>query len=87
MQIEQHPFALRTCIRDVLDLLTPRAPAKRSWRLACAVSEALPATLVGDVTRLRQILINLVGNAIKFTHVGRRDHLRRAGIRRNIGGG
>ncbi len=69
MQIEQHPFALRTCIQDVLDLLGPRAREKK-LQLACSVHEALPATLVGDVTRLRQILVNLVGNAIKFTHAG-----------------
>ncbi len=69
MQIEQHPFALRTCIQDVLDLLGPRAREKK-LQLVCAVSDALPTTLVGDVTRLRQILINLVGNAIKFTHAG-----------------
>jgi signal transduction histidine kinase len=69
MQIEQHPFVLRTCIQDVLDLLTHRAREKK-LTLACTISDALPAVLVGDVTRLRQILINLVGNAIKFTHVG-----------------
>ena len=69
MQIEQHPFELRTCIQNVLDLLTPRAREKK-LALTCVVSDSLPAALVGDVTRLRQILINLVGNAIKFTHAG-----------------
>jgi signal transduction histidine kinase len=69
MQIEQHPFDLRNCIQNVLDLLTHRAKEKKLL-LISTVSDALPATLVGDVTRLRQILINLVGNSIKFTHAG-----------------
>ncbi len=69
MEIERHPFALRRCIEDVLDLLSPRA-RERGLQLACAVEDTLPATLIGDSTRLRQVLVNLVGNAIKFTHAG-----------------
>ena len=69
MEIEQHPFDLRGCLHDVLDLLSPRAREKK-LSLDTHVSDALPATVVGDVTRLRQVLINLVGNAVKFTHQG-----------------
>ena len=69
MEIEEHPFVLRTCIDEVLDLLKTRAREK-GLRLECRVSGELPEMLVGDVTRLRQVLINLVNNAIKFTHQG-----------------
>ena len=69
LEIEHHPFDLSTCIREVLDLLTPRAREKKLG-LSCTVSETLPTILVGDVTRIRQILINLVGNALKFTPSG-----------------
>ena len=69
MEIERAPFHLPTCLREVLDLLAPRAREKK-LRLDCTISDALPTTLVGDVTRLRQILINLIGNAIKFTPTG-----------------
>ncbi len=69
MTIERHPFALEPCVREVLNLLTPRAKEKR-LSLDCKISPELPAVLVGDVTRLRQILINLAGNALKFTAAG-----------------
>ena len=69
LEIERHPFNLSVCIREVLDLLTPRAREKKLG-LSCTVGETLPTILVGDVTRVRQILINLVGNALKFTPAG-----------------
>ena len=69
MEIERHPFKLRRCVQDVLDLLGPRA-RDRGLQLTCSVHELLPETLVGDPTRLRQVLVNLIGNAIKFTHAG-----------------
>ena len=69
LEIEHHPFCLQTCVRGVLDLLGLRAKDKELW-LGCTIHPKLPAMLVGDVTRVRQILINLVGNAIKFTNKG-----------------
>ena len=69
MEIEQHPFDLRGCLHDVVDLLSPRAREKK-LSLDVRVNDALPGTVIGDVTRLRQVLINLVGNAVKFTHQG-----------------
>ena len=69
MEIERHPYNLKVCVHNVLDLLAPRAKEKGLW-LGCTVNSTLPATLIGDVTRVRQILINLVGNAIKFTNKG-----------------
>jgi PAS domain S-box-containing protein len=69
LELERHPFDLRDCIEDALDLLAPRA-AEKSLNLAYIIADGTPQTLVGDVTRLRQILVNLVGNAVKFTETG-----------------
>ena len=57
------------CIEDVLDLLAPKA-SEKCLQLAYLVEEDTPLTVVGDVTRVRQILLNLVGNGVKFTSKG-----------------
>jgi PAS domain S-box-containing protein len=63
------PFVLRDCVTDALKLLAPRARGK-GLELTWEVSSEVPAIVVGDAHRLRQILINLVNNAIKFTDAG-----------------
>lgn len=65
-RISMSPFAV---LDDVVTLLRPRAAAK-GIALECAVRDPVPRTITSDPTRLRQILINLVGNAIKFTEKG-----------------
>src|SRR5436305_4973842 len=69
LELEHHPFELHTCIEEALDLLAPKA-AEKKLDLAYLVDDAIPKILVSDVTRLRQILVNLIGNAVKFTHHG-----------------
>ena len=69
LELEHHPFEVHTCVEEVLDLLAPKA-AEKQLDLAYWVEDSVPRILVGDVTRLRQILVNLVGNAVKFTHQG-----------------
>ena len=69
LELENHPFELHTCIEEVLDLLAGKA-AEKNLDLAYIVDDAIPKLLVSDVTRLRQILVNLVGNAVKFTPQG-----------------
>jgi signal transduction histidine kinase/HPt (histidine-containing phosphotransfer) domain-containing protein/BarA-like signal transduction histidine kinase len=69
VELEHHPFELHACIEDAMDLLAPKA-AEKNLDLACLVDDAVPKILVSDVTRLRQILVNLIGNAVKFTHQG-----------------
>jgi CheY-like chemotaxis protein/HPt (histidine-containing phosphotransfer) domain-containing protein len=69
LELEQQPFELRSCIEDALDLLGPKA-AEKKIDLAYQMDDDLPATVIGDVTRLRQVLVNLVGNAVKFTSRG-----------------
>ncbi|MBL4575503.1 MAG: PAS domain S-box protein [Opitutaceae bacterium] len=69
LQLEEHPFDLNTCIEDALDLLAPTASAKK-LDLGYLMGDNIPQMVVGDVTRLRQVIVNLIGNAIKFTHEG-----------------
>ncbi len=69
LELESHPFELHTCIEEALDLLAPKA-AEKHLDLSYTVEDSIPKILVSDVTRLRQILVNLIGNAVKFTHQG-----------------
>ncbi|HVO06684.1 MAG TPA: GAF domain-containing protein [Burkholderiaceae bacterium] len=69
MDIEAHPFDLRECVEAALDLVAPRA-ADKQLDLAYLFEGDVPAALDGDVTRLRQILLNLLANAVKFTEAG-----------------
>ena len=69
LELENHPFELHTCIEEALDLLAPKA-AEKNLDLAYLVDDSIPKILVSDVTRLRQILVNLIANAVKFTNQG-----------------
>jgi PAS domain S-box-containing protein len=69
LELESHPFDLRDCIEDSLDLLGAKA-AEKGLDLAYLIENNTPVTFNGDVTRLRQILTNLINNGIKFTSEG-----------------
>ena len=69
LDIEQIEFDLRTLVSDVGDMLALRASEKQI-ELTCMVAPEVPSILQGDPGRLRQILLNLMGNAIKFTSEG-----------------
>lgn len=69
MRIESAPFSIRGLAHSVETMLKPKA-AEKQLQLTTKVDESLPDDLEGDATRLTQILINLIGNAIKFTHKG-----------------
>lgn len=69
LDLESAPFALRDCLGDALKLMGSRA-ADKGLELIFDIPAALPDGLIGDPGRLRQIVMNLVGNAIKFTDCG-----------------
>jgi light-regulated signal transduction histidine kinase (bacteriophytochrome)/ActR/RegA family two-component response regulator len=70
VDIEKRPFDLTAVIEGVLDLMTPRAQEK-SLELAAEFDFPAPRWFEGDSFRLRQVILNIVGNALKFTSVGK----------------
>lgn len=69
VQPESVPFEPAKLAKDLVGLLGPRAESRR-LSLACDIGPGVPALVKGDPTRLRQILLNLLGNALKFTEAG-----------------
>ncbi len=69
LQLENQPFELARCIEDVFSIIAPSA-AKKNLDLLYLVENDVPAWIDGDVARLRQVLVNLVGNGVKFTERG-----------------
>ena len=69
LELEQRPFDLRECLENALDVLGAKA-AEKHLDLVSWIGPGVPPIIVGDSTRLRQVLINLLGNAIKFTATG-----------------
>ena len=69
LELEHIEFALREIIEETIEILVLRARAK-GLELRCEIEPSVPAAVRGDPMRLRQVLINLAGNAIKFTETG-----------------
>ncbi len=69
MDLEYRDFDLRTCIEEVLDIFADKA-GKLGLDLVYEIDTSVPAFIIGDSLRLRQVLVNLVSNAIKFTEKG-----------------
>jgi signal transduction histidine kinase/DNA-binding response OmpR family regulator len=69
LDLERSSFNLRLCIEDAFDQVSSKA-SEKGLELAYLVDGNFPEEVVGDVTRLRQVLVNLLGNAVKFTEKG-----------------
>ncbi|HEY0169930.1 MAG TPA: ATP-binding protein [Pyrinomonadaceae bacterium] len=69
LDLESRPFDLRRCVEDALEPFAPQA-AEKGLELVYTLDAAVPAALECDANRLRQIIVNLVGNAVKFTDAG-----------------
>ncbi len=71
MEIEQEEFDLRKCVEDAMDVFSEKA-AQSGLALVYRIDDGVPPRIVGDALRLRQVLMNLVSNAVKFTEKGER---------------
>ncbi len=69
LALDAAPFGLRDTVEEAVKLFAPRAHEK-GLELACHILPDVPDDLVGDAGRIRQVLVNLVGNAVKFTDTG-----------------
>ncbi len=69
LQLEAIPFEVRRTIQDAIDVSAPSAQ-KKQLTLSCRIGRNVPAHLLGDPMRFRQVIMNLVGNAVKFTEHG-----------------
>src|SRR5262249_43691990 len=72
MRLEPIPFYLRPCVEEVARTLGPRA-AEKGLERGVRIAAGIPDDLVGDPGRLRQVLVHLLGNGLKFTERGRVD--------------
>lgn len=69
LDLEQRPFEIGQCLEDAFDQVAGKAHEK-DLELGYLIDESVPDTILGDISRIRQILVNLLSNALKFTHEG-----------------
>lgn len=69
MEFEEQPFEIESAIESICDLFSPKA-AEKNLDLFCKINKDVPTIAIGDVTRIKQIVLNLINNAVKFTSKG-----------------
>lgn len=69
LTLEEQAFSLSDCVEEAMELLATKA-AEKNLELIYTIDDQIPDTIISDSTRLRQILVNLISNAIKFTNIG-----------------
>jgi signal transduction histidine kinase/CheY-like chemotaxis protein len=69
MELEHQPLDLRDCVEGAVDVLSLKA-SEKGLELGLLINNDTPSAILGDVTRLRQVIVNLLGNAVKFTEKG-----------------
>ena len=69
LDLEQRPFDIGQCLEEAFDQVSGKAH-EQDLELSYLIDETVPDTILGDISRLRQILVNLLSNALKFTHEG-----------------
>ncbi|MGG4091762.1 response regulator [Paenibacillus lautus] len=69
MELEEYPFDLKSCVQEVFGLFSGEA-SKKNLELTYYIEDQIPSIIFGDMGRLRQVLVNLVSNAVKFTNEG-----------------
>jgi len=70
LAMEEKPFPLKECVSGLVDIFTAEAQRK-GLELVLSIADEVPETVIGDQLRLRQVLTNLLGNAVKFTEKGK----------------
>jgi CheY-like chemotaxis protein len=84
LTIIENPFSLQQCITEAVDIITPEV-RRKGLDIVVSMAEEVPDSVVGDQMRLRQVLINLIGNAVKFTDGGKVEVRVTAGSARSAG--
>ena len=69
LELEQEPFSLRQCVECAIDLIMPKA-LEKDLEVGCLFEPEVPDRVIGDSTRVQQVLVNLLSNAVKFTSQG-----------------